>query len=626
MSSRTLLILHLLPMLIYSLAFVENAQGQPSNTFQKNYSFSIGSYPAKIISAKDSGYLIAGVQSDESVGNGDGYILKMDAHGTTEWINGYNRPNADFIIYTATQLPDSSYIVLCDPFENRAIIQKITKDGSLIWQKSYDVAIGALRFYEILSLNDGSFIAAGERRTGPINTVISKFDTDGNILWQKECKHSDDLINFPGKILLINDTLLICGGVQKPLVPNADTIFLMKMNPTNGDFYNAKKIWLDSGKIISLMFLQKSIDSLVLAASFSNSAAGTNTDAIIQINQTLAITQSIKLSAGPVGVFVASTLAQDSNSFAFAFQDVTNNRGVLMKFDEGLNPVFAKSFPQNFNGVTASSFINVAPCLDSGFIIGASNLKVDSVFSYFIKTDKNGETDSCTTINVPVSTQPLNLSESGFSWASVDPFTINITSANVPPINLPVNEITMCNGSFALPVKLISFTAKAVNQGCLLKWQTAAEINNRGFEVEHSTNAINYINIGFVASTGNTNTNSDYSFTHSLPAAGKNYYRLKQVDIDGQFTYSKAERVDFNNLNAAIIIFPNPVVNEILFTGALSEGSEIKIINTTGQVVERGFISGHKYLPKKLRAGAYYVMITDKKNSLSFSRQIMVLE
>jgi hypothetical protein len=98
-------------------------------------------------------------------------------------------------------------------------------------------------------------------------------------------------------------------------------------------------------------------------------------------------------------------------------------------------------------------------------------------------------------------------------------------------------------GGTPLPVELISFSASQVDDGILLKWQTATEVNNYGFEIERSLVISNeernleWEKIGFVTGHGNNNSPKSYEFVDENPPIGNLKYRLKQIDTDGSFTY-----------------------------------------------------------------------------------------
>jgi hypothetical protein len=105
-----------------------------------------------------------------------------------------------------------------------------------------------------------------------------------------------------------------------------------------------------------------------------------------------------------------------------------------------------------------------------------------------------------------------------------------------------------------LPIELLSFEGVATDTGNLLKWSCATEINNDRFEIERSTDGINWTVIGTVNGAGNSHTTTNYSFVDNKYQRGFNYYRFRQVDFNGVFDYS------------GIIVVNNPAapVKEIL--------------------------------------------------------------
>lgn len=90
-----------------------------------------------------------------------------------------------------------------------------------------------------------------------------------------------------------------------------------------------------------------------------------------------------------------------------------------------------------------------------------------------------------------------------------------------------------------LPVSLISFNAKKLSEKINLVWSTATEINNSHFELERSVNGQEFSTIATVQGAGNSNQVLNYSVTDEQPAKGINYYRLKQTDFNGDYSYSK---------------------------------------------------------------------------------------
>ncbi len=115
--------------------------------------------------------------------------------------------------------------------------------------------------------------------------------------------------------------------------------------------------------------------------------------------------------------------------------------------------------------------------------------------------------------------------------------------------------------NLALPLTLTSFTAQAAadrNQ-VQLNWVTASETNTSRFDIEWSTNGASFVKAGSVAAQGSSQTDKSYAFLHSAPAAGTNFYRLKMIDIDGQFSYSPVVNAQLVGSQRSMIIAPNPV-------------------------------------------------------------------
>lgn len=144
-----------------------------------------------------------------------------------------------------------------------------------------------------------------------------------------------------------------------------------------------------------------------------------------------------------------------------------------------------------------------------------------------------------------------------------------------------------------LPVELSSFNAVQIGASVLLKWRTATEINNFGFDIERSidskTVTKHWTKIGFVEGYGNSNSPKDYSFTDNPEVGSKYYYRLKQIDADGQTEYSSVISVDLNipNKYALYQNYPNPFnpTTNITYNIPVDANVELKIYDVLGREV-----------------------------------------
>lgn len=159
-----------------------------------------------------------------------------------------------------------------------------------------------------------------------------------------------------------------------------------------------------------------------------------------------------------------------------------------------------------------------------------------------------------------------------------------------------------------LPVELTSFEAKKEANVTVLNWQTATEENNEGFDIQRSTDVETWESIGFVAGAGTTLEVQDYEFTDTEAKAGKFYYRLKQIDFDGQFEYSEVVTVELTSLNNDVAIYPNPVSNNLTIEGVQGIAT---IHNLLGQPVKEFSINNEQENIdlSDLTEGQYLLMI-----------------
>lgn len=145
-------------------------------------------------------------------------------------------------------------------------------------------------------------------------------------------------------------------------------------------------------------------------------------------------------------------------------------------------------------------------------------------------------------------------------------YTFNINTNTPATFGFNRFYIVVANNN-QLPVKLLTFNAKKENNNQVkLNWSTAIERNSSRFEIEHATDNKNFKPIGVVNAKGNSNVLTQYTFIHNNTSS-INYYRLKQIDLNNTFDYSKVVMVNFNENEEIIIepvkIYPIPAKNEV---------------------------------------------------------------
>ncbi|MEM7039595.1 MAG: T9SS type A sorting domain-containing protein, partial [Bacteroidota bacterium] len=172
-------------------------------------------------------------------------------------------------------------------------------------------------------------------------------------------------------------------------------------------------------------------------------------------------------------------------------------------------------------------------------------------------------------------------------------------------------------GCDLFPVEFSAFDAQQVGADVLLTWTTATESNNSHFEVQRSPDGQAFTQAGLVSGAGTSFTATNYDFTDAAPLPGVSWYRLRQVDLNGAFSFSETRRVQFDPaLQLIHNIFPNPVHGDemqvnlyVPETGA----ADLLVFDAFGKQlmnVRREFAAGMNTLrlaADELAAGVYFL-------------------
>lgn len=203
-----------------------------------------------------------------------------------------------------------------------------------------------------------------------------------------------------------------------------------------------------------------------------------------------------------------------------------------------------------------------------------------------------------TATNPILSTGLLTTTNAGYATISSNS---EMTISGGIGITYPFNTVTP-NRSFngtarysigtPTPVEFIDFTATKINQSVLLEWETESEINNDYFEIERSSNALEWSRLFKTQAAGESTEPKEYSEMDLEPLQGISYYRLSQFDLDGTRTILKL--VSFNNefnLGAnEIRVFPNPTAEKVKVLGNKTELNELRILNLVGQDISENLL------------------------------------
>jgi hypothetical protein len=161
-----------------------------------------------------------------------------------------------------------------------------------------------------------------------------------------------------------------------------------------------------------------------------------------------------------------------------------------------------------------------------------------------------------------------------------------------------------------LPLTITDFTATPGNNGAQLQWYTEADANTRFFDIESSRDAVVWQNIGMVMATGNSSTSSPYRYTDGNAATGNNFYRIKEVDAQGNAVYSPVKTVNSSG-KASTKFFPNPVKDKLYIISNGGAIQSVVVTNSDGKESARYISpgSGNSIDMSSLPVGIYFVTV-----------------
>jgi hypothetical protein len=144
----------------------------------------------------------------------------------------------------------------------------------------------------------------------------------------------------------------------------------------------------------------------------------------------------------------------------------------------------------------------------------------------------------------------------------------------------------------ALPIELVSFDCKVLDSKAHLTWRTASETQNAHFLVQHSTDGVTFRDLAQIPGKGDSQVENHYEYLHENPSPGTNYYRLKQVDFDGNFEYSHIVSVNIEQTQGKVQVYPNPFSDGFRVEVSAADGLPVpaRLYDGLGRQVWQGII------------------------------------
>ena len=210
---------------------------------------------------------------------------------------------------------------------------------------------------------------------------------------------------------------------------------------------------------------------------------------------------------------------------------------------------------------------------------------------------------------------------SGQISAILTPYTGSDCNSNslCPP------QIFYGPGFAPTPVKLSGFSALRSKQVVALNWNTEFEIDAKEFIVERAEGT-EFRSVGTIKSNGNSSTQKSYSFNDKNENTGTTYYRLKNVDLDGKFTYSQIRTVKGIGVVNDVTVFPNPArSNSKISVVGVTSNSSIQLLDFSGKVLKNiNSINTNSLDLTGVKNGTYLIRITDKSTNEIVNKKLTV--
>lgn len=514
--------------------------------------------------------------------NGTGYICKLTTAGDFVWAK--QLPTGSTMENIKVDAAQNVYVVghysltldfdpgpavfnLTSAGQNDVFILKLDAAGDFLWAKSLGGPLANLGL-SIAVGADGSVYTTGYfsgtsdfdpgpgtvNMTGGNDCFVSKLSANGDYVWALQIQGS---IN-QGHSLIIDAAgdLIISGIFQgtKDFDPGVGAfnltsngggdVFILKLN-SSGAFIWAKSV----------------------GGIGSDSDEAVTTDPSGNVYVTGRFTFAPDFDPGP-GTFTLTTLGAED---AFVLKLNSSGDLVWAKQLGGSSSEQGRDIKADAAGnvYTTGLFVGTAD-FDPGPSTFMLTSPVPSTDIFISKLDADG--DFVWAVNFGGATADHGLSialdaagyiySSGYFQGTVDfdpgpgvfSFSVSVESAHILKLGPGIT----------LPLTLLDFSAISNVNGILLKWQTAREVNTKSFEIEWGIDGQHFNKIGVQQAANNTGIHQ-YSFLHNVNTDNDNYYRLKMLDNDGRFTYSKTIRIAAFNARA-ITISPNPVINSTTLT------------------------------------------------------------
>ena len=456
-------------------------------------------------------------------------------------------------------------------------------------------AFGSSAASSVAIQSDGKIVAGGVSNNGSNLTVV-RYNIDGSFDNSFGTNGIVTISTIPdgsvaNSIAIQNDGKILAGGAYYNSDGNGR--FLLARLNTNGNFDPSfgingivPAIVIGPTNDDAITSLTVQVDSKIIAAGYSQNTNNNHSEFVLSrynINgvidstfgtngivttsiMTSSVAESVALQSDQKIVVSGSSYNAPTNYFALTRYNtdgtLDNGFGIQTLAVDGGSQAFAMELQ------------NDGKIIEAGSLVGSRS---NFAMARYLST---GVLDNSFAVN-GVDTTSMGSQNGAIAYA------IRLTNSRIYLGGTTGNSLGIAaytNDAGPLPVTLLNFDGTLKNGNALLTWSTANEINNKGFEIFRSADGTSFTSIGFVTGAGNSNLLLNYQFTDKPGLSGKVFYRLKQIDLDGNFAWSNIVYVTMN-ANQLITFMPNPAKSFITISSPVNV-KEVRLLAISGQIIK----------------------------------------